>query len=750
MTRLGLFALLLASTAHAGTYDVKPEVGGLPSGDGTARTLRLHFVNGFTHAPDGTLYVGGYYASAVWHVLADGSAQVVAGVPGVYGYEGDGALATAAHLSAVSDVAIAANGDVYIADFLNWKVRKVDHATGLISTIAGTGVEPWSVDGPGGDASDDSVDGAQATSMAVAPLQIAIANGALYIADQDLPRVIKIDLTSGVGTVVAGSGVETYSIDGPGGDASDDLVSGTDARQAAFSFAYGGGMAVAADGTLYIADTGDCVIRKVHPTTHVVTTIAGNGEQGYGGDGGVATAAMFDNPYDVALGPDGAVYVSDQFNNRIRRIANGNITTVAGTGAHGWAEDDGMPAIAVAMAFPRGLEVSANGTLYFADSFNHRVRGVLPSGGVTTVAGMPIGNNVAGTSSQLDKPQGLAAGPNASLLVADSNNYRVRSFENGLVRTIAGSGFPFFAGDGGPALAAGMRAPTGVAANTAGDVFFTDVRNGRIRKIDHVTGTITTIASSLSSPLGIAVDSSGRVVFVEAGNNRIARIATNGTISTVTTTTESPEWLALDSADNIFFTEDSHTIKRIDHATSAVTTIAGTGAQGFAGDGGPAIAAQLDYPLGIAIGGDGAIWFIDSEGTRVRRIATDGTISTVAGTGSRGLPGNMTSAGLSTALDALFGIAVTSDGVVHVVADQRIFQIVPHVEPMAPDAGIGDDAGTEPPPPPIGDDGGCGCDGGGGLAGLLPALSVAAMLLRRRVRSRRASPRRDNERVLPM
>ncbi|WP_242929066.1 LamG-like jellyroll fold domain-containing protein [Pontibacter vulgaris] len=345
-----LLAVLWAFTATAqnittvagnGTYGY--------SGDGGA-AISARLYNPFNVATDaaGNLYIAEYLNHRVRKVAVDGTITTVAGM-GVATYGGDGGAATSAQLRNPSGVAVDAAGNIYIADYGNDRIRKVA-ANGTITTVAGTGVEGY------------SGDGGQATSAKlIDPYDVAVdAAGNLYIADYGNSRVRRV-AANGIITTVAGSGIPGYS--GDGGAATSAKL--TIPR----------GVAVDAAGNLYIADQSDNRIRKVS-TNGIITTVAGNGTSGYSGDGGAATSAQIRYPTDVAVDAAGNLYIADQSNFRIRKVStNGVITTVAGNGTSGYSGDGGA-ATGAQFSSAFGVCVDVAGSLYIADAYNQRIRKV--------------------------------------------------------------------------------------------------------------------------------------------------------------------------------------------------------------------------------------------------------------------------------------------------------------------------------------------------------------------------------------
>lgn len=264
-----------------------------------------------------------------------------------------------ADVPAPIDVAVGPDGDVYVVT--GFVLQRIDLPSGAVATVAGTGIRAHS--GDGGPATEAALN---------APDSVAFDSaGNLYLAEYE-NRVRRIDAQTGIITTVAGTGAQASNADGG------------PATQAAVAHPHG--LAVAADGTLYIADTWAHRIRKVDAATQVITTIAGTGEAGFSGDGGPAAAARFDIPVHVALGPDGSLYVADGNNHRVRRIdPSGVVRTVAGNSLEG-GRGDGRPATRAQLGLPNQVAVAPSGTVYIAEFTGRRVRRVGPDGVITTLA----------------------------------------------------------------------------------------------------------------------------------------------------------------------------------------------------------------------------------------------------------------------------------------------------------------------------------------------------------------------------
>jgi uncharacterized protein (TIGR03437 family) len=279
-----------------------------------------------------------------------------------------------------------------------------------------------------------------------------------------------------------------------GGGSSDYACNG----EAATQVVLGGpaGVAIDAAGNIYIADTSDDRICKV--SGGIVTLIAGGGQQGYAGDGGPAAASSLNQPFGVAVDAAGNVYIADTYNNVIRKVSTTNIiTTFAGNGTAGYAGDGG-PAASAELALPFGVAVDAAGNVYIADTENHLVRKVSTTGTITTVAGngsaFYAGDGMPATSVGISNVTGVAVDSAGNLYIATFQGFRVLKVTNGIVTTVAGNGSDVDSGDGGPATSAGLGEPDGVAVDSAGNVYIAEQLYAGIREVSN--GTINTIAGN--------------------------------------------------------------------------------------------------------------------------------------------------------------------------------------------------------------------------------------------------------------
>ncbi len=495
--------------------------------------------------------------------------------------------------------------------------------------------------------------GAAAAAQLTLPSGVALdGSGNLYIADNRNHRIRKVD-ADGIISTVAGTGESGY-----GGD-------GAAATAARLYFP----LDVAADGSgnLYIADTQNHRIRKVD-AAGLITTVAGTGESGYGGDGAAATAAQLYSPYGVAVDGSGALYIADNRNHRIRKVdAAGLITTAAGTGAYGYNGDD-IAATAAHLNDPRGVAVDGSGALYIADWGNGRIRKVDPAGLISTVAGNGEhgygGDGGPATAAQINSPYGMAADDSGNLYIADLGNHRIRKVgPAGVISTAAGTGERGYGGDGGAATAARLYYPFSIAADGSGALYIADSENHRIRKVD-AAGVVSTAAGNgewgysgdggaataaqITSPEGVAVDGSGNLYIADSGNNCIRKVDTAGIITTVAGTgTEgysgdgatataaqlaSPQGMAVDGSGNLYIADTfNHSIRKVD-AMGIISTVAGTGR---GGDEGAATEDQFfSLPRDVAVDGSGNLYIANRSNHRIHKVDAAGIISTVAGTGT--------------------------------------------------------------------------------------------------------------------
>jgi sugar lactone lactonase YvrE len=312
-----------------------------------------------------------------------------------------------------------------------------------------------------------------------------------------------------------------------------------------------------------------------------ITTVAGNGDSHYSGDGGPATSAGIVDPWSVAVDADGNFYIGD-LHGPIRKVdTSGTISTIVSSD----------------LLNPHGIAADADGNVYIADTGNNRIRKRATNGTVTTFAGTGVegdsGDSGPATSAQLDNPFGVAVDADGSVYIADTDNARIREVDaNGTITTVAGNGTGGFSGDGGPATSAQLGHPEAVAVDSAGNLYISDSSNRRIRKVD-TSGVITTIAG------GGGPAEEGPATSVDLGNTVGIAVEADGTV---------------------YISRLGAHISKLD-TSGFVTTVAGTGEFGFSGDGGPAEDAKLNLAVGVALDQYGRLYIADAHNARIRRVA---------------------------------------------------------------------------------------------------------------------------------
>lgn len=502
-------------------------------------------------------------------------------------------------LGSPTAVACASDG-IYAADTINSRILKIPSA-GAVQVIAGGNGY-----GFGGD------NGPATAAQLSYPYSIAVGpDNSLYIGDIFNNRVRKVDAKSQTITTVAGNGSAGFSGDnGP-------------ATAAQLNMTQPCGIAVGADNSLYIADSANSRIRKIDAKTGIISTVAGNGEGGFSGDNGPATSAQIYFPNGIAVGLDNSLYIADTYNNRIRKV-DGNaqvITTIAGNGSVGFSGDG--PATAAQLNNPYGIAVGPDNSIYIGDTYNYRILKVDANTQVATTivgggtAGLFSGDNGPATTAQLNSPYGIAMGPDNSVYIADTYNQRIRKIDAAtkVITTVAGNGQRGGSGDNGPATAAQLNYPSGIAVGSDNSLYIVDHLNNRIRKVDSKTQIITTVAGTsegfsgdngpataaqLAEPYGIGVGPDNSLYIADTGNRRI---------------------------------------RKIDANTQVITTIVGNGSPGASGDNGPATAALLNRPVGVAVGPgpDYPLYIVDSLNDSIRKV-TGGIISSLVITQSASTP----------------------------------------------------------------------------------------------------------------
>jgi hypothetical protein len=716
------------------------------SGDGGPATMAgIGYPYGVAVDGAGNLYIADSYNDRIREVVKSTGTMITIAGNGYIGYSGNGGPATLAMLNYPFNVAVDGSGNVFFSDQGNNVIREVVKATGTIVTVAGT---------PGGGGYGG--DGGPATSAYLnQPNGVAVdASGNLFISDWHNNRIREVYKATGDITSIVGTGNPGYS--GDGGAA---VVAQVD---------FPGGVAVDGSGNVFIGDSSNERVREVASGTGIITTVAGTGSTGFGGDGGPATSALLDLPYGVAVDASGNLFIADSYNHRIREVLitptlgtlsatawtvnqpgfSGSVAIVGGTAPYGNLSAAGLPP-GLTAALSRST-ITLSGTPTTAGTYSNVTLSIQDAGGIIAsrtftsiinsvptlgtlsptqwIAGVtgytgtiPVsgGTGPLTVVAQSNLSPGLSAAVsgtsiiftgipttpgtygNVQLTVGDaagasaSGTYSItiNAPAPGSILTIAGNGNPAYGGDGGPANLARLNEPWSVAVDGSGNVFIADFYNSRVREIVKATGNIVTVAgtgatayngdggpatsAALYWPTGVAVDASGNLFIADYYNNRIREVVkATGNIITVAGNGSwsdsgdggpataaglaAPEGVAVDASGNIFIA-DSYTnrIREVVQATGTIVTVAGTGTLGYSGDNGPATAAILYNPTGVAVDSSGNLYIADSGNTRVREVVqATGTIITIAGTGSFGYSGD---GGLATAAMLNSPAAVTVD-----------------------------------------------------------------------------------------
>jgi sugar lactone lactonase YvrE len=596
----------------------------------------------------GNLYIAAPASAYVFELLSSGTVQNYAGLGWGY-FAGDGGAPTAANLGQPTSFAIDKQGNFYIADIGTSRIREISN--GIINTVVGSGAkcdiaQGTNVCGDGGAALQANLN---------IPSSIALDSaGNIYITDTVDNRIRVANMGASTitiaGTTIPAGDIQTIVGDGNACNIATNPTCGDGGPASAAEVNLPQGVFVDGAGNIYIADTKDQEIRVILAGQSTIKSYAGQTgaacplSTSRCNDGGPATSGLLHLPQGIFIDANGNGYVSDTADNRIRYVnaQTGNISTIAGNGAQGFA-GDGSTAASAELDLPASVFVDTTGNIYVSDTGNQRIREFTSGANIQTVAGGSLGDGPA-LSAQLALPYSVAEDSSGNVYFADQANNRVRKLTNSggsfSVSTIVGTGSVGWSGDGGAATLATLNAPSYVTLDNFGNLYITDTNNLVIRQVNLTTNVISTVAGTAGSscspttakcgdegpaiaatftgPLGISVNSAGNLIIADYYGYRVRAVNTSKS--------------------------SAATIAGIPIQPGAIATIAGTGSQGDcsfrSACNGPAINLGLNHPGATAADSAGNIYLSDQWNNSVRVVSPTGIMTNYALGGKAGLIGD--------------------------------------------------------------------------------------------------------------
>ncbi len=619
------------------------------SGDGgQATAAQIYLPSGVSIDAAGNLYVCSYPSDRVRKVNSSGIITTVAGT-GTGGFSGDGGLATAAKLFEPIGTGVDADGNLYISDYANLRIRKItnynrpprfvhrpwqplvvcensgpDSINTLLSIIDSDLYQPeaWAVLLPASHGTVFCTYDTTSTGGVITPHGITYAPNTGYAG----PDTFKMTICDGY----VFDTIAVYVTVNPIPSTINGATSIAVTEYSLFNCSTAGGSWSSSNpGIVSIGATtglatgisaGTAVITYTLPTGCIntttvnvfpyagmtISTIAGTGTAGFSGDGGAAISGKINNTFNVAVDATGNLYIADFNNNRIRKVTTaGVISTIAGTGSSGFAGDGGAATLAV-LNNPCGITLDRAGNIYFSDFTNQRIREINTSGIISTIGGTGAsgysGDGSAATAATFNNPGGIVSDPYGNIYIADEYNNRIRRIStSGIVTTFAGNGPVGFlaggyGGDGGAATAAQINFPNNISIDANGNIYVSDEGNQRIRQIN-TAGIITTAAGT------------GTAGFTGDGTAAVgAKIS-------------DPEGVAVDLFGNVYIGDAANNRIRKINTGGIISTYAGIGSASYGGDLCVATSGALNDPCGIAVDGSGEIYIADRNNQRIRRIS---------------------------------------------------------------------------------------------------------------------------------
>jgi trimeric autotransporter adhesin len=665
--------LLGASAVLAQSYNIQTVAGTTRLQVGAlATTVPLRSPSGVASDANGVIYIADQRDNRILKVGTDGKLTILAG-DGTPGFSGDNGPALQASLNEPRGLKLDGNGGLYVADYGNNRVRKIDLAKLTITTVAGNGDPAVSGDkGP-------------AVQAGMSPWDIAVdSSGNLYIAEYDNNRVRKVNASDQTITTLAGNGVPGFS--GDNNPATSSILDGPQ------------GISVDSAGAIYFVDYWNFEVRKIDPKTGLITAFAGDGFLGVL-DGVLAVNAPLPIPIGTAVEANGNILILNVYYVQRVTVKDGILHNIGGSVNVGYSGDGGVTG--VEFAFPEYITAAANGDILIADTYNYRVRRIR-GGSINSVAGTTIADNIPAATAFLNGPSQAIPNGKGGFLIVDTGDSRIRAVSAGTITNVAGTGV--LGSDPGE-----FGYPQGIAQDALGNMYVADTYNDRVvmvnpgGKMTVVAGTgqfgysgdhATAVLAKLAGPTSVAVDSASNVYIVDSGNCVIRMVDASQIITTFAGSGTclyggdnrpalqagmSPIAVALDGAGNLLVAEDlNNRIRKINLSTKIITTVAGVGTAGTLGDNGLATSAQLDTPEDVAVDAAGDIFIADWGNSRVRMIKGS-NIYTIAGTGNP-IFDVESGAALGVSISPL-GVSVDTDGTV-LIADafnDRIRRLTPAV-----------------------------------------------------------------------
>ncbi|MGZ5568571.1 MAG: immunoglobulin domain-containing protein, partial [Limisphaerales bacterium] len=656
-----LLAMLPTAKAQNLTVSTLAGNAGQASADGATNNARFNNPWGVTVDTGGNVYVVDTDSHIIRKVTSSGTVTTIAGTVGVAGT--NDATGTSAKFNLPQGIVVDAVGTLYVTDTGNHTIRKIT-AGGVVTNLAGAPTISGTTDGSGSNARFNQPEG----------IAIDAAGTTLYVADTG-NHTIRSVTTAGSVTTYAGTA-------GTPGSAN---LTGTSA-----TFNTPQGVAVDSSGNVYVADTGNQLIRLISAGA-VVSTFAGVSGSNGSNDGATGSATFWD-PLGIAVDSGNNVYVADSFNNTIRKIASSTVSTPVGSAGNVGSADGS--ASTARFWQPQGLAVDISGNVYVSDGGNGTIRKITGTT-VSTLAGSPTIGSADGnsTTARFFFPSGACIDSSGNVYVADTLNHTIRSVTSaGAASTLAGS-----AGVSGTANGSGTSArfnsPQGIARDGSGILYIADTGNHTIRTIS--SGTVALLAGTAGTtgiadgtgsaaqfnyPHDVAVDSSGNVYVADTWNHTIRKITSGGVVSTLAGQAATfgdsdgtganvgtniarfyaPFGVAVDSSLNVYVADTyNHTIRKIT-AAGVVSTLAGLGGS-YGNVDGTNNVARFFFPQSIAVDTSGNLFVLDSGNHTIRKLTASGTnwvVTTVAGTAN--LSGIADGAGLSARFFSPAGLGINS------------------------------------------------------------------------------------------